>query len=276
MKWSKRTTAETAIAYRDTFTKDIVGRYTDASEQEPVLKMMELKENAFILDAGCGTGRYLANICRTNQFLAVDVSLEMIKVARNQVKKGFYVVGDIEHLPLKECIFDEVICVRVLQHIKNQMEAIKELSRVCRVGGNVILLSLNSWTLHCLYKNMRMTRLIKIINHPFKYLLGKKVASKLPFGEWAFDYDNYCSSPELCRMFKSAGLNVLEERGGTIGSPWLFNYSYLGKVLEKLTPNILRYYFKKCRVLEDMLSCIFPFKYLLDKVIIKGIKEGRK
>lgn len=269
MAWNKNTSKESAATYKELLERDVIGQYTDHSEQYPVVTSMRLNKNSVLLDAGCGTGRFLANTVSDQLFVGLDVSIEMLRVARDDLKRGLFVVGELEHLPFKEGVFDEVISSRVLQHIKNQGQAIKEFSRVCKKNGDVIVLSLNTWTLHCLYKNMRIYKLSKIINYPFKLLLGKRsVISK-----WAFEYDNYCSLPELCRLFENARLDVVEKKGAQIGQVWIFNYLYLGKLLQKVAPGILKLYFNICLYLDKKLSMIFPINYFMDKIIVKGVKN---
>jgi len=269
MAWTKDVTTREAAAYRDTFTDGAVGQYTDSSEQYPVLASMRLDGRTFLLDAGCGSGRYLANAAPDQRFVGLDISLEMVKLAREELKRGLFVVGELEHLPFKDAAFDEIICSRVLQHVKDQKRAISELSRTCRNSGDVIVLSLNSWTLHCLYKNIRMGWLGRIINAPFRLLWGERA----PFSKWSFDYDNYCSLPELCRLFRRADLAVVEKKGGTIGFPWVFYSFGWARRVQRYVPRLLRMYFTICRHLEDRLGQVFPFQYLLDKIIIKGVKR---
>jgi hypothetical protein len=72
-------------------------------------------------------------------------------------------------------------------------------------------------------------------------------------------YDNYCSLPELCRMFDKAGLAVVEKKGGTIGLPWVFNYFRLGKFLERYAPSFLKYFFSICIPIENRLATLAPF-----------------
>lgn len=278
MIWTKDTTEKTAVAYKDSFSETIVGRYIDSSEQHPVVESTNLSNDVFLLDAGCGTGRYLASTKLGQKFVGLDISLAMLKEARKDLKRGIFVVGELEKLPFKDDTFDEVICVRVLQHIKNQQKAVKELSRVCKAGGDIIILCYNSWTLLCLYKRIRMSRFIKVINLPFKLLLrdisvfNRLLRDILPFSPWAFSYDNYCSLPELCKLFEEAGLTVVEKKGATIGFPLLLLYFGPGLLLEKFAPSILERYFKICRSIENRLAYTPPFNYLMDTIIVKGVK----
>ncbi|NQT90013.1 MAG: methyltransferase domain-containing protein [Candidatus Omnitrophica bacterium] len=271
MEWNKDTTKECAASYRDFFSKTIVGEYTDYSEQYPVVRSMRLEKDSFLLDAGCGTGRFLANTVPGQRFVGLDVSLEMLKTARDELKRGFFVVGKLEELPFKDNVFDEIICVRALQHITDQQHAIKEFSRICKTGGDIIALCLNSWTLHCLYKDIRMGKAGEAISRCLKSVLGEKSLLLKIFAKWPFAYDNYCSLPELCRLFRKAGLEVAEKKGGTLAFAWALNYSYIGSFLHKLTP-VIKPYLKICTFLERRLESILPFDHLMDTVTVKGKK----
>lgn len=271
--WTKDTPAKIVEDYSRSLRTTILDRHVDASEQNPVVESMNLRRESFLLDAGCGTGRYLANAVPGQKFVGMDLSIEMLKATRQSLGRGMYVVGELERLPFKAGVFNEVISIRVLQHIRNQGNAIGEMARVCRSGGDVVVLSHNSWTLHCLYKNIRMDRrgLRAIIDFPFRLILGRRSV----FGPWSFEYDNYCSMPELAGMFERAGLRVTEKKGGTFGAPWILNFFYLQWALERIAPFLLKAYLGMCAWLERRLDRTFPFTYILmDKLILKGVKPA--
>ena len=48
---------------------------------------------------------------------------------------------DLTDLPLKDNLFDLAICIHVLEHIQNDIQALKELFRVLKVGGKAIIQS---------------------------------------------------------------------------------------------------------------------------------------
>ena len=47
--------------------------------------------------------------------------------------------GDILNLPIEDESFDYVLCTEVLEHVFNPIEAIKELTRICKKGGKIII-----------------------------------------------------------------------------------------------------------------------------------------
>ncbi|HPF37673.1 MAG TPA: class I SAM-dependent methyltransferase [Phycisphaerae bacterium] len=268
MEWNKDLPPEKAEAYKKSLQRGAVGHYTDESEQAPVCAMIEFKADNFLLDAGCANGRFLANAAEGQKFVGMDISAEMLKLARRDLGRGFFVVGELEHLPFKEGVFDTVISSRVLQHIHDQQLAINELARVAKPGGAVIVLTLNTWTLHCLYKNIRMSRFVHWIDRPLRKKLNKPNALG-----WSFAYDNYCSMPELTRLFRTAGMRVTGRKGGTIGAPWFFNIPLIMRPMQRFIQPPLRAFFAVCRWVEDRVGGCFPFTHKLDKIIVKGEKS---
>lgn len=55
----------------------------------------------------------------------------------SNIVHDFY--GDILNLPIEDESFDYVLCTEVLEHVFNPIEAIKELRRICKTGGKIII-----------------------------------------------------------------------------------------------------------------------------------------
>lgn len=55
----------------------------------------------------------------------------------SNIVHDFY--GDILNLPIENESFDYVLCTEVLEHVFNPIEAIKELARICKTGGKIII-----------------------------------------------------------------------------------------------------------------------------------------
>ncbi len=98
------------------------------------------KQNILILDAGCGTGKNLEYLQRYGPAQGLDFSEEALKFCRQRGLKSLK-RGEIENLPYPDDTFELVTCFGVLYHrgIKDDFQAIKELQRVCRPGGYVLI-----------------------------------------------------------------------------------------------------------------------------------------
>ena len=160
----------------------LLGQYVHRSELEPVLDVIGRKKNLKILDVGCGTGRYLAELDVENRLVGLDLSASMLEEAKTRCGNSSFIGGSSTALPFFDNAFDIVFSVRVIQHIQDQTRMIQELARVCRPGGTVILLSYNSWSLLNIYKQIRMSWVGRVLNFPFGVLLGRRSF----FGPWGF------------------------------------------------------------------------------------------
>jgi ubiquinone/menaquinone biosynthesis C-methylase UbiE len=68
-----------------------------------------------------------------------DLSYTAMRYLRQQSKSGFYAVADGSNLPFKENLFSHVICSEVLEHIKKDADAMQEMARVMKKGGNLVI-----------------------------------------------------------------------------------------------------------------------------------------
>lgn len=227
-------------------------KYIDAVEIESVLHFLEFTQvnNRITLDAGCGSGRFLAPLSKDMNVVGVDFSKGLLEKGRHQAPNAKLCVADLEHLPFKSQTFDTVLCVRVLQHITNQKNAINELSRVMKKGGILIILSYNNLTLHALYKRTRQL-----------------------LENWKWYPDDYCSSWELKKMLSKAEVSVVETRGTVMANPWFFDYFNLTQFLQRVIPKTFTYYFEIFQKIERKLGGKFPFRHLSDRMTVKGVRR---
>ena len=111
-------------------------------------KYVTIRENAEILDVGCGPGKWVNFFAeRGFKVTGVDISPWMIRLAKKRLKNGFktrvkFFVMDVAKLDLPDNFYDMVNCVTVLQHIfddKKVRRAIHEMVRVAKPLGYILL-----------------------------------------------------------------------------------------------------------------------------------------
>jgi demethylmenaquinone methyltransferase/2-methoxy-6-polyprenyl-1,4-benzoquinol methylase len=94
-----------------------------------------------IVDVGCGTGNLtlalLDKLTVDGRVMAIDISTEMIKKARDKVvdPRVSWHVGDALRLPFGDGTVDRVICCSVWPHFDDPAAAAEEFSRVLSPGG---------------------------------------------------------------------------------------------------------------------------------------------
>ncbi|MBL7148073.1 MAG: class I SAM-dependent methyltransferase [Nanoarchaeota archaeon] len=91
-----------------------------------------------ILDIGCGTGEDLPLISKYGDVFALEYSKEVIKYIPKEKVVGI-VRGDARFLSFKENVFDIIIILDVLEHVKEDVKIMKEVSRVLKLDGILLI-----------------------------------------------------------------------------------------------------------------------------------------
>ncbi len=94
-----------------------------------------------VLDLGCGNGRFYP-LLKETQYIGVDPSSELIKIAKEDYPQGDFLVAYGNDLPFEDEYFDKIYSIAVLHHlpsIKSRKELLNEAKRVLKKGGVMIL-----------------------------------------------------------------------------------------------------------------------------------------
>jgi SAM-dependent methyltransferase/uncharacterized protein YbaR (Trm112 family) len=94
-----------------------------------------------VLDAGCGMGRHTHHLlARGAEVVALDASPAIdVAYANNASERGLFVQADLLHIPLESDTCDLACCLGVLHHVEDPARGIRELVRVVRPGGWVLV-----------------------------------------------------------------------------------------------------------------------------------------
>jgi SAM-dependent methyltransferase len=110
-----------------------------------------------VADIGCGNGLYLAELARRGhrgRLLGVDLSAGMLAAARaavsahtvsahtvsaHPVPAAGVVVGDAAALPLADGAAEVTLALHMLYHVPDRAAAVRELRRITRDGGSVLV-----------------------------------------------------------------------------------------------------------------------------------------
>ncbi|MEW6301692.1 MAG: class I SAM-dependent methyltransferase [Thermodesulfobacteriota bacterium] len=100
-----------------------------------------------ILDAGCGNARYLRFLLRCADPDAAldgcDLSFGMLRRARRRLRstRPLLLAAELQRLPYRDHSFDAIVCDWVLEHLQDMSLGLRELARVLRPGGKVLVLT---------------------------------------------------------------------------------------------------------------------------------------
>jgi len=178
-----------------------LGVVTEALEQRLILNLMGGFSGCRVLDAGCGDGALAcAAASQGAEVTGIDVDPAMLAAARSRAAKAgiraTFSEGRIEHLPFPAASFDVVVAVTVLCFVADAAGAVREMARVLRPGGRLVIGELGRWSLWAAIRRMRGW-------------LGSPTWSSARFR----------TAKELRASAEQAGLSVTEMRGAVYYPP---------------------------------------------------------
>ena len=147
-------------------------------------------DEKIVLEVGVGSGRnalFLMEKIRP-QFVGLDLSKEMLNVARNKLfayKKHLDLIqGDAEHMPFVAQTFDEILCMSTMHYLDSQQEMLKRFSTVLKEKGTFFYGDL---TIH------------ELDNNGFFEVLEKTLSKA---------HRRYCKPSEIKKLIEKSGFCI--------------------------------------------------------------------
>jgi ubiquinone/menaquinone biosynthesis C-methylase UbiE len=114
------------------------------AENSASFLLPHLRRTMAVLDIGCGPGNITSGLARKvdhGSIIGIDISDAVIELANaEQAHKATnlsFQVGDVYHLDFPDEHFDVVFAHQVLQHLARPVEALQEMRRVLKPGGQL-------------------------------------------------------------------------------------------------------------------------------------------
>ena len=96
-----------------------------------------------VLDVACGTGDMMVELMKQGcSVTGVDISEEMLDIARLKVKGERLMLADVESLPFEDNTFDAVTCAFGVRNFVHLEQGLSEMLRVLKPGGTMVILEL--------------------------------------------------------------------------------------------------------------------------------------
>lgn len=162
------------------------------------VRQMDLQSGARVLEVGVGTGLALAAYPKGAQITGVDISSEMLERARRRValRRFSHVmdlrVMDARSLEFPDASFDTVVAMYVISVTPEPKRVIAEMRRVCRPGGQVMIVN------H-FRTDSRPVRMVEKLLRPLHRMVNYSAE---------LDYDDFVQSSGL-EVIRSSRANIL-------------------------------------------------------------------
>lgn len=178
-----------------------------------------------ILDVATGTGDLAIEIAEQRvcaEVTGVDFVEKMMRVAeiktakKNLMSRVHYVAGDATRLPFASNEFDSATIAFGLRNIPDRLAAIREISRVIKPGGKLIVLEMT------FPENLKLRRFFTWYLNKMIPLLGTMISGNAKAYKYLPDsIQDFLSPAQLTGLFEQAGLNSIETFPLTFGLTYL-------------------------------------------------------
>ncbi len=116
--------------------------YVEATTRETMARLA-VRTTDRVLDIGCGTGELLSRLAAkypSARLAGLDPVPEMLEVARGKVSAEVDLrVGWANELPWPDNSFDLVVSCNMFHYITHPVDAVREMERVLRPGGRIVI-----------------------------------------------------------------------------------------------------------------------------------------
>lgn len=103
-----------------------------------VIADLQLPRPARILDAGCGSGRNMVDLASHGTVTGIELSNTSVCLARAR-EAGEVIEGSVLEMPFDADSFDLAVSLDVIEHLDEDLDALRELRRVVAPGGALLV-----------------------------------------------------------------------------------------------------------------------------------------
>ena len=152
-----------------------------------------------MINVGCGEGDIDSEFRQSSgDLIACDLNEGDVAHARalNADVTGIgYLVSDAQQLPFDDASFDVVCCLEVIEHVADPRACLRELARIVRAGGHVVLT--------CPSARFPLTY------DPLNWVLSR-IGTHVSIGAFGYGHDWLVHEEELVRWARDAGLDLVD------------------------------------------------------------------
>lgn len=178
-------------------------------EWRNMLEGLDPKEGERILDIACGGGQLSLKIAeRGSRVHGIDISEENINSAKRLAERAKKVaqleVADAQYLPYSDGYFDKVVCSSSLEHFPDDIGSMREMNRVLKPGGTLVLT-----TDSFLYLNQgKIGERHKKIAHVVNYYTPEILKERLEIAGLEMVRSKYLLKSPITRFFSNLGIKM--------------------------------------------------------------------
>ena len=200
----KHTPDQQTVAYFDAIAEDYFSRYREKTpgglsfrlRKQRVLELFD-KPGGNVLDVGCGPGVMVEDLlARDCAFWGMDPSSTMIDQGRRYFgsrHNTHFSVGAAEETGFPDNFFDAVICMGVVERVKDNDVVLREMVRVLKGGGTLLITLPNKFSPYFLWRDFVFYPVVSLVR-PFYYRLSGELRRPVIPGHTLYSATSYAGA----------------------------------------------------------------------------------
>jgi ubiquinone/menaquinone biosynthesis C-methylase UbiE len=114
-------------------------RFIEKTRVKAIFKAIDIRREDCVIEIGCGAGNVIDE-APPGKLFGMDISCSVLRKARQRLNGRVHLFqADAQNLPCKDNSFTHIICSEVLEHLLDPSVAIKEMLRILKTQGAVVL-----------------------------------------------------------------------------------------------------------------------------------------
>ena len=201
------------------------------------------------LDAGCGRKGGSLSFATS---VGVDLGRQNVKSSKLRRPQTSFIIADITHLPFRKAIFDLVVSVDVLEHVEGKEAAIKEISRVSKLGAFFVGSTSNLLNPVFIFDSFGPKRVVSFLAE--RYAKGH------------YERHFRFTSATLGRTLQKAGFatNVIHLLGFPPFTPWIFQND----------PSLKPPWFARLWIIVDkLMTKVKPLSQMKEAIVFRAVRS---
>ena len=184
-----------------------------------------------VLDIATGTGDVAIALAKTSpkiEVIGLDLSVEMLKFGRKKVEKQHLshrvtlIEGDAQELPFDDSSFCSCTIAFGIRNVPDRMKGLREMARVVRPGGKVVILELTE------PRTGRLAPLTRFHVHHVVPRIGAFVSGAKEYRYLQESVQSFPDPEAFSEMMREAGIHQIQTHRMSFGVAYL----HVGKVAE--------------------------------------------
>ncbi len=225
---------EGSVPYFDVVSADYSRRYFEQSpggyafrvRKQRVLEMLD-RRGGKVLDVGCGPGIMVRDLINLGyEFWGIDASSRMIDECHNnfeEINQAHFLVGNATRIDFPDQYFDTVICTGVIDHIQAYELALKEMLRVLKKDGSLLIAFPNLHSPSAAWRNFVFYPIVRLLRPVYYRLLGRPQPPALA---------------SVAKLYSEKNaIRLLKKYNGEVTNVAYYNFNQLLSPLDEVFPN---------------------------------------